>query len=185
MSKARKQGKAVRLAAFETIVSRYEAQLLRYAGRLVGGSDASQDIIQNTFIKLFKKWDEELVPSAQLSGWLYRVAHNCAVDYMRKESRRRLLHLRQAEEINEFVPPNRGEGFAIGEKAEQAAAALHTLSMREQQLVVLKVYEEKSYREISDIADLTVSNVGYILHHAMKKMAAVLKAQSTKEGPAT
>jgi RNA polymerase sigma factor (sigma-70 family) len=185
MSKVRKQSKTERLADFEAVVSRYEAQLLRYAGRLVGGSDAAQDIIQNTFIKLFKKWDQALEPSPQLSGWLYRVAHNCAVDYMRKESRRRVLHLKQAEEVDDFVSPNRGAGFAIGEKAEKAAAALRTLSMREQQLVVLKVYEEKSYREIGEIAGLTVSNVGYILHHAMKKMAAALRAQSTKEGPVT
>ena len=58
--------------------------------------------------------------------------------------------------------------------AEQASAALQTLGLREQQLVILQVYEEKSYREISDITGLTVSNVGYILHHAMKKMAAEL-----------
>ena len=49
------------------------------------------------------------------------------------------------------------------------------MSLREQQLVILKVYEEMSYKEISEITDLTVSNVGYILHHAMRKMADALK----------
>ena len=90
---------------------------------------------------------------------------------MRKESRRRLLHLRQGEDAEDFVMPNRGKGFRISEGAERATVALASLPLREQQLVILKIYEEKSYKEISEITGLTVSNVGYILHHAMKKMA--------------
>lgn len=181
MRKNQKQKKTEQLIAFNIIVSRYEEQLLRYASRIVGGSDAAQDIVQNTFIKLFKKWTEELEPSPKLSGWLYRVAHNCAVDYIRKETRRHTLHLKQAEEIENFIPPNRGAGFRIGEKAEQAAAALQILNSREQQLVILKIYEEKSYKEISEITGLTVTNIGYILHHAMKKMAAELKKTQNHE----
>ncbi|MCK5528487.1 MAG: sigma-70 family RNA polymerase sigma factor [Kiritimatiellae bacterium] len=181
MKKRRKQSKAEQLIAFNTIVARYEEQLLRYASRIVGGSNAAQDIVQNTFIKLFKKWTDELEPSPKLSSWLYRVAHNCAVDYIRKESRRHLLHLQHAEEIDNFIPPNRGDGFHIGEQAERAAASLRTLTSREQQLVVLKIYEEKSYKEIGEITGLTVTNIGYILHHAMKKMAAELAKVKTHE----
>jgi RNA polymerase sigma-70 factor (ECF subfamily) len=59
--------------------------------------------------------------------------------------------------------------------ALRARSALRSLSPREQQLVILKVYEEKSYREISEITGLTSGNVGYILHHAMRKMAQLLK----------
>lgn len=175
MSKAGKQSRREQLEAFEAIVLRYEAELLRYAARMIYDSDAAQDIVQNTFIKLFRKWEEKLEPSPQLSSWLYRVAHNGAVDYIRKESRRRNLHQRQAEEKADFVEPDRGKGFRISEAAEQAAAALQKLSMRERQLVVLKVFEEKTYREISSITGLKVGNVGYILHHAMKKMAAELE----------
>jgi len=57
---------------------------------------------------------------------------------------------------------------------------LRTLSAREQQLVILKVYEEKTYKEISEITGLSAGNVGYILHHAMKKMSQVLKQDGGK-----
>ena len=175
MGKQSKELKAARLAAFETIVSEYEAGLLRYAARLVNDYNVAQDVVQDTFIRLFRKWEDKLEPSPKISSWLYRVAHNCAVDYLRKETRHHVLHRRQAREKRQFVPPDRGEGFRISAEAERAAAALGMLDLREQQLVVLKVYEEKSYREISEITGLTVSNVGYILHHAMKKLAAELK----------
>jgi RNA polymerase sigma factor (sigma-70 family) len=176
MSKSRKQLQTERLTAFEEVVKHYEAALLRYVSRLVNNSDITQDIVQNTFIRLFRKWQDEMVVSANISSWLYRVAHNCAIDYMRKETRRRELHEKHAKERPTFAPPDRGQGFRITEAAAQASEALQTLSERERQLVVLKVYEEKSYKEISEIADLSVSNVGYILHHAMKKMATHLKS---------
>ena len=73
-------------------------------------------------------------------------------------------------------------GDCFTDAGEQAAVALQTLSLREQQLVILKVYEEKSYREISDITGLTVSNVGYVLHHAMKKLARELKNAKPVDG---
>ena len=179
--KARRQLKAERLAAFEALVSEYEGKLLRYASRLLLNDDTAQDVVQNTFLRLFRKWKGELCPSSRLSSWLYRVAHNCAVDHVRKETRRRDLHMKHAEEREDYVLPNRGEGFQISENAEMAAAALRKLSLREQQLVILKVYEEKSYKEISEITELTTSNIGFILHFAMKKMAANLQENRTAD----
>jgi RNA polymerase sigma-70 factor (ECF subfamily) len=166
--------KAERIAAFEEVVSRYEAALLRYAARILHSDESAQDVVQEVFLKAYRSWKGELAPSPHLSNWLYRVTHNQAVDQLRKESRRRLLHLRHSAEQPEFVPPDRGAGLRVSEAAVRAAAALRALSLREQQLVILKVYEEKSYKEISAITGLTVSNVGYILHHAMKKLAAAL-----------
>jgi len=167
--------KVEKLAAFENIVAAYEAPLLRYAARILQNRESAQDVVQETFIKLYRLWKDEFRESPRLSSWLYRVTHNQAVDYMRKESRRRLLHRRQAAERLDFVPADRGAAFRLSEAAERASAALRTLDLRERQLVILKVYEEKSYREISEITGLTVGNVGFILHHAMKKLAAQLR----------
>ncbi len=175
MNRKIKKDKAYRLAAFENIVSCYEEQLLRYATRIIGNPDTAQDIVQNTFIRFFKKWNDELTPSPQLSSWLYRTTHNCAIDYIRKENRRRLLHQKHSEEIENFSLPVHSAEFKDNDNAEKAAKALQVLTTREQQLVILKIYEEKSYKEISEITGLTTSNVGYILHHAMKKMAVYLK----------
>lgn len=177
---AKEKNKEQKLSEFERTVSHYEAALLRYASRLLCDQSAAQDIVQDTFIKLFKRWQEEMEPSPKLSSWLYRVTHNGAVDYLRKVTRKRELHKKHASERPDSIPPNRGDGFRISESAAHAAAALEILDLRERQLVVLKVYEEKSYKEIADITGLTTSNVGYILHHAMKKMAAELKKVGTR-----
>jgi RNA polymerase sigma factor (sigma-70 family) len=175
MATERKQRKAERIVEFEAIVSHYEGPLIRYASRIVNSEDTAQDVVQDTFIKLFRKWQDKLEPGPRISSWLYRVTHNRAVDHIRKQSRRRALHEKHANEQPEFIAPDRGAGFRIGEGAAAANAALDLLDERERQLVVLKVYEEKSYKEIGEITGLTTGNVGYILHHAMKKLAAALR----------
>ncbi len=164
MAKKKKQNKSERINAYNAVVSEYEGALLRYASRIIYDQSAAQDIVQDTFIKLFRKWEEEMKPCPRISSWLYRVTHNHAVDYLRKISRRRDLHDRHAKEHPDSSPPNRGAGFRISEAAAQAAQVLQKLDLRERQLVVLKVYEEKSYKEIAEITGLTPSNVGYILH---------------------
>ncbi|MCE9615447.1 MAG: sigma-70 family RNA polymerase sigma factor [Lentisphaerae bacterium] len=173
-----KDAKAEKLAAFERLVAEYEAPLLRYAARILRDPNAAQDAVQNAFLRLYHNWSEAWEPSPQLSSWLYRVTHNVAVDHLRRESRLQILHQKEAAERPQDLPPDRGDAFRVSDAAAAAAQALRTLELREQQLVILKIYEEKSYRDISEITGLTVSNVGYILHHAMKKLAQALRTSA-------
>jgi len=162
---------------FEAVVEKYEAALLRYAARLVSDADAAQDIVQNTFIKLSLHWKTKAdSPPAELSAWLYRVAHNNAVDYVRREARRHIFIARHAEEDSCQMEEH---GSVASDKAEQVMALLQTLTLRERQVVTLKVYEEKSYRDIAQITGISEGNVGYILHHALQKLASVME----KRGP--
>jgi RNA polymerase sigma factor (sigma-70 family) len=176
------QSKAERVAAFEKIVAEYESPLLRYATRILRSSHAAQDVVQSAFLKLLANWTGDWTPSAHLATWLYRVTHNCAVDQVRRESRREVHHQRHAEETDQTIPPDLGEASDVSDEALQAMASLRKLPMREQELVILKVFEEKSYKEISEITGLSVSNVGYILHFAMKKMAAGMRGGSPPVG---
>lgn len=174
-----------RLDAFDCLVATYEAALLRYARRILRDSNAAQDVVQDAFLRLFRVWTSPFEPGPALSCWLYRVTHNSAVDHVRRESRRSLLHLRHAEEHPRELPPDRGTESRVSDEARAAERALRRLSLREQQVVILKVYEEKSYREIGEITGLSESNVGFILHHAMRKMAAMLSSEAGAGGPAT
>lgn len=175
MSKPAKTNRSARLEAFEAVVRHYESALLRYAARVLNDPDGAQDVVQDSFIRLLHRWKGDMAPGGQMTSWLYRVAHNCAVDRVRKLARRSLLHRRAAAEHSSEVAPDRGEAFRISDRAARAAAALQALELRERQLVILKVYEEKSYKEISAITGLSTGNVGYILHHAMKKLAQALE----------
>ncbi|MGI5868082.1 MAG: RNA polymerase sigma factor [Kiritimatiellia bacterium] len=162
--------------ALETVVSTYERQLLVYVTRITGNASMAEDIVQETFIKLAGRWRGPLEPGPQVSAWLYKVAYNGAIDVLRRERRRGALHRSFAEEVDETVPPTEGQGGGtLSHEAQRVRDALDALSERERALVVLKVYEERSYKEIAEIAGLSVSNVGFVLHTAMKKLAASLE----------
>jgi RNA polymerase sigma-70 factor (ECF subfamily) len=159
----------------ETIMAAHETALLRYATRLLNDPDAAQDIVQESFIKLFQAMRNGTPPSDKLAGWLYRVTHNVAVDYIRRENRLRWLHKKHAAE----VPSVHGEPVTHPVRPDDATEHVLTQVRRlpppEQQVVILRLQEGLSYQEIAGITGRTEGNVGCILHHAVKKIAAGLK----------
>ncbi len=170
----RRQKQQIREQAFARIVEAYEGRLLRYAATILRNEELAQDVVQDVFIRLFRKWREPFAPGAAMSSWLFRTAHNRAVDIIRKHERRQ--HLEEAYQEQQPEPIARpavmgGREEALGARVQ---AALHQLKPRERELVLLKVFEEKSYKEIHDITGLSTGNVGYILHHAMRKLAEEL-----------
>lgn len=168
----------------EQIVSLYESRLLRYVTRLTGNPSVAEDIVQNTFIKLAAYWKEELKDSGSLSVWLHRVAHNESVDWVKREVKRDDLHKRYHEQIGEHFFPSESQGGAsvLGSTAVVLEEALNTLTDRERNIVILKIYEEMSYKEIAEIMGLTESNVGFILHGAIKKLSKYLMKKGVKNG---
>lgn len=160
----------------DAIVTAHEAELLRYATGILNDLHAAQDVVQNTFIKLFRKWRPGQRPTEALRPWLYRVAHNEAVDYLRREQRLKFLHLRQAREKTEKDdPPDGGQ-------LEAVLAAARTLDPAEQQVLLLRLQEGLSYHDIGRITGRTEGNVGCILHHAVKKLSRLV--QRAEAGPA-
>lgn len=170
-------------AAFEAMVTHYERQLLGYVSRLTGASAFTEDIVQETFIKLSQRWRGDWQPGPQISAWLYKVAHNVAIDTLRRESRRGEVNRSHAELQDKSELPTTGQGAVEGMFDRQCVRdAFDGLSSRERNLVVLKVYEEKTYKEIAAITGLSVSNVGYILHIAMRKLAKRLGGKGERNG---
>lgn len=169
--------KRERLNAFEGVVAAFEAPLLRYAARIANNPSHAQDIVQNAFIKMIKSWKGEYSPTPELSAWLYKAVHNEAVDMIRSEERRRRLHEEHGAEA--LAQPSQAE-TEPDEAGIIAAEALNSLSPREREVVVLKVYEEKKYREIAEITGMTVDNVGVTLHVALRKLSAILGGKGVR-----
>ncbi len=158
----------------EAIVSEHESALLRYAARIVVDPTAAQDVVQNVFIKLFRGWRAGTHPGTALKGWLFRVTHNEAVDHIRRESRLKLLHERQADERAGFV------GLAAeGDdgRRERVLACVRQLAPLEQQILLLRLDQGLSYKEISEITGRSEGNVGKVLHYAVKKVTARVRGQ--------
>ena len=168
-----------REALMEAVVAEHETALLRYAARILNNPSAAQDVVQNVFIKLFRAWPKGMKPSKQLKGWLYRVTHNEAVDHIRRESRVHALHRKQAEEAINDCPDGKQCAASVDEKREMVLQFLRKLHPREQQIVLLRLEEGLSYKEISEVTGRTEGNVGNILHHAVRKLSGMLQRAGT------
>lgn len=159
---------------FEQLVAAHEARLLRYAARLVNDVSLARDVVQDAFIKLHRFLSEGNRLEADPSRWLYRVVHNCAVDTIRKESRLRVLQEEQAAETEAFTWP---DPFPENERLQQVLALLPSLKLSERTVVLLRLQEGKSYREIAEITGFTEGNVGYLLFQAVQKLSNRLRKQ--------
>ena len=166
------------------LVSEHESGLLRYAARILNNAVTAQDVVQNVFIKLCSHWDRDLEPTPKLKSWLYRVTHNEAVDLIRKESRLRVLHEKQEENrivMNPDCPDGRSCPMAADERMELVLQFVHKLHPREQQVVLLRMQEGLSYRDISAVTGRSEGNVGNLLHHAVRKLSELLKKHGALE----
>jgi RNA polymerase sigma factor (sigma-70 family) len=158
------------ITAFEAILERHEKTLLRYAARY--RPDLAQDIVQEVFLRLVREAGR-LDGVTNLSAWLYRVTRNLAIDEARKEQR---MERRQRLAAVPEVQAPAALPAETKEVAEIVAAKLMELPHRQRDVLILKIQEAKSYREISEITGLSPSNVGYLIHHGLKALAGSLRA---------
>jgi RNA polymerase sigma-70 factor (ECF subfamily) len=159
------------------VLERYERPLLRHAGSVLSDAAAAQDVVQECFLKLLRNGQ----PVTNLSAWLHRVTHNLAVDHLRGESRRQRLHA-VAAESTPTQSPSAEDALAVEDAEASIEHELLALSANERAVLHLKLKAGKSYREIAEITGLSQGNVGYLVHHAVKKVAARLKAKGVVRG---
>ena len=159
--------------SIESLYAAQESALLLYARSLVNhDGEAAQDIVQEAFLRLHGNLGSVRQPQA----WLYRTVHNLALNHLR--AGRKIVPLPASESERPEPPdgqPLPDEYLERMEAIGQTRLCLEELDPRRRELVRLKFEEGLSYKEISEKTRLSISNVGYLLHHALKDLAASLK----------
>ena len=160
----------------ETLFESLESPLLAYAYRLTRSVEVAQDLVQEAFMKLQVHFKQVREPKP----WLYRTVHNLAANHHRKANRN--VSIQQPTSTGEnMILESKDEGMLPDESiVHQEAVGLVRLSLegldeRSRKLIRLKFEEDMSYRQIAKETGLSVSNVGYVLHHAIKSLAVELK----------
>ncbi len=162
-------------AAAEAIVARYEKALLRYAARLLNDADAARDVVQEAFIRFFRRWTPEWTDDGRLRQWLYRTTHNAAIDHIRRERRRRDLHERDARERAPAAVPDAPERMEEADRHRLVLAFVAQLDPSEREVLLLRLQEGLSYAEIARATGRRVGTVGCLLHTATRKLAERLR----------
>jgi len=169
--KQRTEGMTVDSGWILKALDRHESSLLRYALSILGDLDRARDAVQETFLRLCREKPEKL--EGHLTQWLFRVCRNRALDMRRKESRMKLV----AEDELELRDPSPGPSAQLQTKEHlsRVEVLLASLSENQREVVRLKFESGLSYREISGVTGLSVSNVGFLLHTAIKTLRKEIK----------
>lgn len=159
----------------ETIVAKYEGALLRYATRLLNNAAAAQDVVQEAFIRLFRRWTPDWPDDGRLRQWLYRTAHNAAIDHIRGEQRRQRLYERSAEEQTAVAQPEAPAALDAAERKRLVLERIAELDPSEREVLLLRLQEGLSYAEIARVTGRRIGTVGCLLHTATRKLAESLR----------
>jgi RNA polymerase sigma-70 factor (ECF subfamily) len=145
-------------------IDQHQAGLLRFAAALVG-SRLADDVVQDTFLKLLTVTREQV--EGHLRPWLFTVCRNRALEIKRRE--RRETDLEEEEEMRaEDPPPDEVAEQRHDRKALQRF--IEELPEKHRDVVALRFAGGLSYREIAGVTGLTETNVGFVLHTALKKL---------------
>lgn len=151
----------------EWALKEYERPLIGYAQGFVHDWERARDVVQDTFIRLCQQ-DVAKVRDG-VKTWLFTVCRNRALDVLRKDSR--LVEMDEKKLLK--IPGNTVSAATLLEKEEvhnRLDAYLQRLTPNQREVIVLKFQQGLSYEEISRVTGLTPGNVGFLLHHALKRL---------------
>jgi len=175
--------------AFTALVTRHERALLRHARALLGEGKSGEDVVQEVLLRLARKPPElpsEVLGDARaenavLAAWLHQVLRNLCMDTQRGERRRRR---REAEVSSSEATSGGVETVEAADTRAAVERGLERLSVDQREVLVLRLFEDKSYAEIAAITGRKVGTVGWLISVGMKALAAELAPLLGGEGVA-
>ncbi len=161
-----------RNSALQQLIEKYQQKLYWQIRKMVIDHDDADDVLQNTFIKIWKGL-ENFKEESQLFTWLYRIATNEALTYLRQKQKQNTTSLHPIEyQLSKSLESDvYFKGDAIQLKLQQAI-----LSLPEKQRVVfnMRYYDEMPYEQMSEVLDTSVGALKASYHHAAKKIEEYL-----------
>lgn len=165
---------------FGLIIDRYTEPLSRYIGRLTRvDEDEIKDILQEVFIKAYRNLND-FDNSLKFSSWIYRIAHNQAIDFWRRSQSRPSITIDPddlfwttiADEIDLEDQARKNElKYKVKDLVDQLEGDYRSA-------IILRFLEEKDYQEISDIMKKPIGTVATLINRAKKKLKKIAEEQN-------
>ena len=161
--------------AFRELISLYKERLYWHVRKIVISHDDTDDVLQNTFIKIYKnisKFNQE----SKLFSWMYRIATNEAITFINKRNKERKIDISEVQE--QIVSTLESDIYFSGEEIQEILQkAIASLPQKQQLVFNMKYFDNIKYTEISEILGTSVGALKASYFHAVKKIESYIKKQ--------
>ena len=159
--------------AFKQLVQQYQKPLYFHIRNIVLNHDDTDDVLQNTFIKVFSNI-KNFKGESKLYSWIYRIATNESLTFIEQRAKKQGISNEEVQQkaIMNLESDVYFEGNEIQLKLQKAIA---TLPEKQQLVFKMKYFEEMKYENMSEILDTSVGGLKANYHHAVKKIEEYLK----------
>ncbi|KVV14868.1 RNA polymerase sigma factor [Flavobacterium sp. TAB 87] len=160
--------------AFEVLLSEYQKPLYHHIRNIVLNHDDADDVLQNTFVKVFQ-YLKNFKGESKLFSWMYRIATNEALTFLTQKAKLSGITSEelQSKTINNLQADSYFDGDEIQLKLQKAIA---TLPEKQQLVFKMKYFEDLKYDDISEILGTSVGALKASYHHAVKKVETFISS---------
>lgn len=158
---------------FSALVQKYKEPLYWHIRRMVLIHEDADDVLQNVFIKVYKSIDR-FREEAKLYTWLYRIASNESLTFLRKKK------LKYADGDN-TIANLKQDPYFNGDQIQLALKeAIERLPKKQKQVFIMRYYDELTYKDMAEILDSSIGSLKASYHHASKKIEEYLRTIDVK-----
>jgi len=159
--------------AFRKLVATYKERLYWNIRKIVVSHDDADDVLQNTFIKIFRGIDN-FKQESQLFSWMYRIATNESISFINKRAKERNVDITEYQHslVSNLDSDLNFDGDAIQLILQKA---IQTLPTKQQLVFNMKYFDELKYKDISDILETSEGALKASYFHAVKKIEDYIK----------
>lgn len=160
---------------FRLLMEKYQERLYWHIRQLVYEHEDANDVIQNCFLKVYRNI-HNFERKSKLYTWLYRIATNEALTFLKKKQRRSAASIDEPE--GQWAQNLRADAYFDGDEAQvRLQRAMAALPEKQRLVFNMRYFEELSYKDMSAILDTSVGALKASYHHAVKKIEAFFKAE--------
>jgi RNA polymerase sigma-70 factor (ECF subfamily) len=162
--------------AFRELITLYKERLYWHIRKIVISHADADDVLQNTFIKIFKNIDK-FNQESKLFSWMYRIATNESITFINKRAKQRNVDILDYQQ--EMVSTLNSDDFFSGDEIQLILQkAIATLPTKQQLVFNMKYFDELKYSEISEILDTSIGSLKASYFHAVKKIEQYIKMKT-------
>jgi RNA polymerase sigma-70 factor (ECF subfamily) len=160
---------------FSELVQRYQNKIFAYVYKIVNHKEEAEDIVQETFIKVYKNLNS-FEADRKFSSWLYRISHNETINYLKKNKKGTEVYYEGDEYLFNTLKSEKNliKELMIVEDLDLVKKALAELPLKYKEVIILKYLEERSYEEIAQILHKPMATVGTLINRAKNQLKNLL-----------